>query len=176
MTGKESLSGASVAASDQASDWEDGGEQEEYKPLTAQEAQQWRERQPQASPWRVVRGQWILMALAGLVSALLFRQADIVVSVLYGGICIALPTALMAYGLTSSPMAHLLAVVFPQMAKVSLAGVLFWEGIKVLLALALMGLAPRLIPNLSWLALVAGLVVVLKAYWLEFWWTSRNKR
>jgi len=33
--------------------------------------------------------------------------------------------------------------------------------------------APSLIPNLSWLALVAGLVVVLKAYWFAFWFSRQ---
>jgi len=30
------------------------------------------------------------------------------------------------------------------------------------------------VPDLSWLALVAGLVVVLKAYWLELWFRARR--
>jgi len=44
----------------------------------------------------------------------------------------------------------------------------------VLLALVMMWSAPRLVPDLSWLGLVAGLVVVLKAYWLSFWFGRRQ--
>jgi len=154
--------------------WEDEAEVEEFKPLTREQAQKWRTRQPTESVWRVVRWQVVLAVLAALVAWGLTRRAPVAWSTLYGGACIALPSALMAYGLTSSALSRAMAAMFPGMAKVSLAGVLFWEGVKVLLALAMMWAAPHLIPGLSWLALVAGLVVVLKAYWLEFWLSSRR--
>jgi len=41
-----------------------------------------------------------------------------------------------------------------------------WEVVKLLLCAAMLLVAPRLIENLSWLALLAGLVVALKVYWL----------
>ena len=50
-----------------------------------------------------------------------------------------------------------------------LGGVFFWEGVKILLAIALLALAPALIPGLSWVGLLVGLVLVLKVYWLAFW-------
>ena len=43
-----------------------------------------------------------------------------------------------------------------------------WEGVKILLTVILLWIAPRIVPNLNWLALVAGLVVVLKVYWFGF--------
>lgn len=155
-------------------DWEDEAEAEEFKPLTREEAQQWRTRQAAFSPWRVVGWQALLSVLSAVVAALLVQRASVAWSALYGGLCITLPSALMAYGLTSSPLSRALQRVFPGVARLSLAGVLFWEGVKVMLALAMMWSAPRVVPELSWLALVGGLVVALKAYWLELWMRSRR--
>ena len=50
--------------------------------------------------------------------------------------------------------------------KVVLAGVFFWELVKIILTVALLLVAPKVISNLSWLALVAGFVVTIKVYWL----------
>jgi ATP synthase protein I len=174
MTHKPSSSSGDKPQENTAYDWEDEVGEEEFKPLTRDEAQQWRARQPAMSAWRVVWWQAALMVLAALVGGVLAWNTSVAWSVFYGGLCITLPTAFMAYGLTSSALSRAIANVFPGTAKVSLAGVLLWEGVKVLLALAMMWLAPRFVPNLSWLGLVAGLVVVLKAYWLAFWWQNRQ--
>jgi ATP synthase protein I len=159
----------------EASDpWEDEVQAEDFKPLTRHEAQQWRSRQPPESVWRVVRWQAVLAAAVVLVAGLLTRRTEVAWSALYGALCIVMPTAVMAYGLSSSALSQAVARMFPGMARVSLAAVMFWEGVKVLLVLVMLMLAPRMVPSLSWLALVAGLVVVLKAYWLEFWFRSRR--
>lgn len=155
--------------------WEDEVEHDDFKPLSSQEAQQWRQRQPKQSPWRVVWWQLILLVVAAVLAVVLSGQRHVVLSVAYGGLCILLPTALMAYGLTASSLSRWVSRVFPGAAGVSLAGLFFWEGIKILLAIALMAAAPSVVPNLSWLALVAGLVVVLKAYWLAFWFDRNPK-
>lgn len=153
---------------------EDEAQAEEFKPLTREEAREWRARQPGFSVWRVVVWQVVLTVLAAALAGLLMQRLVVAVSVAYGGLCAALPTALMAYGMSSSALSRALVMVFPGVAKVSLAGVLFWEGIKVLLALIMLWSAPHVVPGLSWLALVAGLVVALKAYWLEWWMHSRR--
>jgi ATP synthase protein I len=49
-----------------------------------------------------------------------------------------------------------------------------WEGVKLLLSVAMLWSAPRIVPDLNWLALVAGLVVVLKVYWFGFWIQARR--
>ena len=146
----------------------------EFKRLTADEAAEWRQRQPRESVWDVVRWQLLLGLLLVPLAWLLTRRVEVAGSVAYGVLCILLPTSLMAYGLTSSGLARMVQRLFPGVAGLSLAGLFFWEGVKVLLALAMMWQAPRLVPGLSWLALVAGLVVALKAYWLEFWMRSRR--
>ena len=152
----------------------DEGQEPEFKRLSAEEAADWRRHQPRESVWAVVLWQMLLGALLVPLAWLLTRRSEVAWSVAYGVSCIVLPTALMAYGLTSSGLARLTQRLFPGVAGVSLAGLFFWEGVKVLLALVMMWLAPKLVPGLSWLALVAGLVVALKAYWLEFWMRSRR--
>lgn len=93
---------------------------------------------------------------------------SMVASVAYGGLCVVLPSAAMAWGMTSSALTRWLQRAAPGVARASLAGWLWWEGVKVLLTLAMLWSAPRWIPDLSWLGLVAGLVVVLKSYWLAW--------
>lgn len=152
-----------------ASDWADGEQDEDFKPLTREQAQQWRAAQPRFSPWSVLGWQVLLALLAGLLAWGLSQRVAVAASVLYGAAAVIVPTAVMAWGLTSGALARLFAGV----AKASLAGFFLWEGVKVLLALAMLWSAPRIVPDLNWLALVAGLVVVLKAYWLELWFRSR---
>ena len=48
-------------------------------------------------------------------------------------------------------------------------GFFVWELVKVGLTVALLLAAPRLIPELSWLALLAGFVVTMKVYWVVMW-------
>jgi len=152
-------------------------EPDDFKPLTAEQASEWRARQPQASVWSVVRWQVVLLLLATVLTvpfALVWGQPAWVVSVFYGGLCVLLPTALMAYGLTASRWAQRRKQRAGQGARAVLAGMYFWEGVKISLAVAMLALAPSLIPDLSWLGLLLGLVLVLKAYGLAFWLRSRG--
>jgi ATP synthase protein I len=143
---------------------EDGTQEREFKPLTPEEAATWRASQPDLSPWRVVRVQWLVgLSLAALVG-LVTRQAPLAWSLLYGAAAVAVPTALMAWGLTSSVLARSLA----GRVETVFMNFVLWEGVKILLTVILLWIAPRVVPNLNWLALVAGLVVVLKVYWFGF--------
>lgn len=153
-----------------ADDWEDEAQEPEFKPLTREEAQQWRSRQPVFSVWRLVGMQVLAGIAVAVLGGLLAQSASVAWSVLYGAAAVAAPSALMAYGLTSSALARLTS----GFAQAAFAGFLFWEGVKVLLAVALLGLAPVLIPGLNWFGLLAGLVVVLKVYWLGLWAQSRR--
>lgn len=147
-----------------ADDWEDGAQEPEFKPLTREEAQQWRAGQPKFSIWRLVGLQLVAGLAAGALAWLLTQSVLVAGSVVYGAAAVVIPSALMAYGLTSSALSRLMA----GFAQAAFAGFLLWEGIKVLLAVVLLWLAPMVIPGLSWLGLLAGLVVVLKVYWLGF--------
>ena len=83
---------------------------------------------------------------------------------------VVLPSAIMAIGVTSGRLAQMLSA-FP---VGSLGSVVFWEGVKILLAVLMLSVAPFVVRDLSWLALLAGLVVVLKVYWLAFLLLSRG--
>jgi len=148
----------------------------EFKPLTPEEAAQWRARQPVFSVWHVVGAQALMMLLAGGLSWLFTQRASVAWSVLYGGLCVLLPTALMAHGLTSSAWSRWRRRSASPKSSSSVGAVFFWEGVKLVLALVMMWSAPRLVPDLSWLGLLLGLVVVLKVYWLVLLWRRPGGR
>jgi ATP synthase protein I len=149
---------------------EDGAQEPDFKPLTREEAQRWRASQPEISVWRLVGVQLLVGLVSGLLGWLLTQRAPVAWSVLYGAAAVVFPSALMAYGLTSGAVSRLLAGV----AQAAFAGFLLWEGVKILLAVAMLWLAPRVVPDLSWLGLLAGLVLTLKVYWFGFWIQTRR--
>ena len=151
-------------------EWEDGSQEPEFKSLTREEAQQWRASQPEISIWRLVGVQVLVGLLAGLLAWLFTQRSSLAWSVLYGSAAVAVPSALMAYGLTSSALSRLLS----GFAQAAFAGFLLWEGVKILLAVVMMWLAPAVVTDLSWLGLLTGLVVTLKVYWFGFLIQSRR--
>jgi ATP synthase protein I len=48
----------------------------------------------------------------------------------------------------------------------AMLGLFVWEFVKVSLTVALLLVAPKVVADLSWFALVAGFVVTIKVYWL----------
>lgn len=153
-------------------DWEDGWQEPEFKSLTREEAQEWRGRQPTWSIWRLVVAQLLVGLLLGGLSWLLTQRAQVAWSVVYGSAAVVIPSTIMAYGLTSSALARLMAGI----AQAAFVGFLFWEGVKILLAVAMLWLAPQMVPGLSWLGLLLGLVVTLKVYWAGFLIQSRRSK
>lgn len=149
----------------------DGAQEPEFKPLTREEARQWRASQPVLSPWRLVGVQWLVGLLAALVAGLLWQSASLAASVLYGAAAVALPSALMAYGLTSSALSRLLS----GFAQAAFAGFLFWEGVKVLMSVAMLAAAVWVLPELNWMGLLIGLVLVLKVFWFGFFFQARRQ-
>lgn len=154
----------------QQDEWEDGTQETEFKSLTREEAQRWRSGQPVFSVWRLVGMQSLVGLAAGMLSWLFAQSALVALSVLYGAASVVIPTALMAYGLTSGALSRLTS----GFAQAAFAGFLLWEGVKVLLVVAMLWLAPTMIPGLNWLGLLVGLVVVLKVYWLGLWTRARR--
>jgi ATP synthase protein I len=150
----------------------DGAAEENFKPLTREEARQWRSSQAALSlRWLLV---WQALSAVVLVVLAEWLTSDPVVvkSVLYGAAAVVLPSALMAWGVTSSALARQVS----GEAKASLANFFLWEGIKLVLVLVLLGLAPVLMEAVNWLALVAGLVVVLKVFgWVLYVQTKRRR-
>ena len=141
-----------------APETETEAEESDFKPLTAEEAEQWRRRNPPISVWKVVAGQALVGMLVALVAWVLTGKASVGWSAAYGALAVVVPAALFARGvLRHKASAH------PRAAMVGFFG---WEIAKIVLTVALLAAAPRLVPGLSWLALLAGMVITMKTYWV----------
>jgi ATP synthase protein I len=134
----------------------------EFKPLTAEEARQFSEKNPSVSPAKVVG----IQALVGLGVALgawgLTGKENVGWSAGYGALAVVIPAALFARGLArkmslESPQARAMGAAF---------GFFLWEMVKMALTVAMLFAAPRLVANLSWPAMLVGLVVTMKVYWV----------
>jgi ATP synthase protein I len=125
---------------------------------TAEQAAELRKRSPSVSPWRVVLWQLMASGLIALVALAVSANAQVGWSALYGGLTVALPAAVLARGMTS-PLGKLGAVS-------SAMGFMVWEVVKIGLSVAMLMLAPQVVAGLSWPALLAGLILTMKVYWL----------
>lgn len=133
-------------------------ESESYKALTAQEVQQLRKKLPLLSVWRVVGVQVLVGAVAALLAMWITERSVVALSVGYGALAVIIPAALFARGMTSPASSmNVGAAVF---------GFLLWEIVKIGLTLAMLLLAPRVIAQVSWPAMLVGLVLTMKVYWV----------
>ena len=135
------------------------GEDSDFKPLTAQEAQEWRKRHPALSVWRLVTAQALVGVLVSLVAWLVSGKSQVAVSAGYGALAVVIPAALFARGMGRKRHS----------AKAMMAGFFGWEMAKIGLTVAMLAAAPKLIAPLSWLALLVGMVVTMKTYWIALW-------
>lgn len=133
-------------------------DEEVFTPLTAEQAQALRERIPVLSPWRVVWAQVGVGMLVAVVAWLLTGSVAVVQSSVWGVAAVVLPAALFARGVTGR-----FARANPGSAVV---GFFVWEFAKIVVAVAVMYLAYRMQKDLSWPAMLAGLVLTMKVYWL----------
>lgn len=144
-----------------APETESEAEESDFKPLTAQEAEQWRSRNPPISVWKVLAGQALVGALVALVAWVVTGKASVGWSAVYGALAVVFPAALFARG------------VFRRKAsgnsRAAMVGFFGWEIAKIVLAVALLAAAPRLVPGLSWIALLVGMVITMKTYWVALW-------
>ena len=131
---------------------------EAFKSLTAQEVQQLRLTMPLLSVWRVVGVQALVGAVAALLAGWITDQSVVALSVGYGALAVVVPAALFARGMTS-PASSL-------NVGTAVFGFLFWEVVKIGLTLAMLLLAPRVVLQVSWPAMLVGLVLTMKVYWI----------
>jgi ATP synthase protein I len=136
--------------------------EEEFQPLTAEEAQAWRQRHTSLSVWWVLGAQLALSAVLAMLGSWFWGFASIGISVMYGALAVVVPAALFARGLTSSA-----ASVNAMTAAVGFA---VWQGVKLVLTVLLLALAPRVLNEVSWPALLAGMLLAMKVYWLALAW------
>ena len=140
-------------------------EEEDFRRLTHEEAQRLRAGIPQVSPWRVVAAQAVAGLVCWAVIWLVTRSGGAAWSSLYGAAAVVLPSALLARGMTrgtSSPVA-------------AAAGFLFWEMLKIGVAVAMLVIAARVVPALSWPALLITMVVCMKVNWVALAWRARGR-
>lgn len=147
-------------------------EKDSFKVLSHKEAVIWRESQVRVSVWQVLALQAAAVVLLVLLSLGVFPGTHEAISVAYGGLSVVLPAVVMARGMTMGSKGLLGRWV----KQGSFAAVVFWEAIKVSLTVILLLMAPVWLSEVNWLALVVGLVVVLKVYWLAFLMLSRGKK
>ncbi|MFM8609293.1 MAG: ATP synthase subunit I [Burkholderiaceae bacterium] len=139
-----------------------------FKPLSAEEARQLRERHPPVSPWRVVAGQAIVGLVLAVGLAGFSGRSEWGWSALWGVLAVVVPAALFARGIRSR-----VSTVNPGAA---VFGFLLWEMGKIALTVAMLFAAPRVVEPLSWPAMLAGLVVTMKVYWVALLWRPAGKR
>lgn len=139
-----------------------------FKPLTAQEARQLREQIPVVSPWWVVAGQAGVGLLVALVAWGVTGRQNAGWSAGYGALAVVIPAAIFARGLTGR---------FASLnAGTAAFGFMVWEMVKIASSIALMAAAPRLVADLSWPALLVGLVLTMKVYWVALAFKPRQRQ
>ena len=143
-------------------------EEPPFTPLTAQEAQRLREQNPPVSPWWVVAGQAVVGLVVALAAWALTGRQNVGWSAGYGALAVVIPAAIFARGLTGR---------FSSLnAGTAAVGFLVWEMVKIASSIALLAAAPRLVPELSWPALLVGLVLTVKVYWVALAFSPRPRK
>lgn len=137
-----------------------------FRPLTREEAQALRQKDPPLSPWRVILVQAAVGGVVALGALLLTGRQYAGWSALYGAATVVIPGALMARGMTSR-----LSSMSPSASAVSF---MLWEAVKIAVSVAMLVLAPKLVQPLSWPALLVGMVLCMKVYWLALAWRGRR--
>lgn len=137
-------------------------EEDITNPLTAEQARQWRLSHPRECLGCVLGVQLAIGLVAALLMGVFGARSAWGWSAAFGCLAVVVPT-----------------VFFLRRARrrVAWAGsallnLLLSELVKIVLTVMLLMLAPRVVPDLSWPALLVGLVVTLKAYWVGLVWSS----
>lgn len=147
-------------------DQDDEAAKPPFKALTREEARALAARNPAISPWRVVAVQAVVGSMVAALAWLVMGEQSYFWSALYGAGVVVLPSALMARGMTS----HLSSMA-PGVSAVSF---MLWEMVKIGASVVLLIGAPKLVPHLSWPALLVALVLCIKVYWVALAWRGRK--
>lgn len=117
-----------------------------------------RELQPPISPWRVIRLQVLVGTGLTLIALVFTMKASVVWSVAYGALAVIIPAMLFARGLMSQ---------FSSINAMTAGfGFFVWEAAKIAVSVAMLFAAPKLVADLDWLAMLIGLIVTMKVYWV----------
>ena len=157
-----------IKASASYEDLDRENDSEIVKTLSPAEAQAVREKNPSLSPWVVLAGQSGAGMVVSLAAWMLTAETSAGWSALYGSMAVVVPGALFARGLMSK-----VSSINPAAA---VTGFFLWEMVKIGLVLAMLFAAPKLITDLSWPAMLVGLVVTMKVVWLILWFEVKALR
>ncbi len=132
----------------------------DFKPLTSDEATAWRARQKNVSPGRIV---WFQAGVGLLFSLAAWAAGNAAAgwSAAWGALSVVFPAMLFARGLARSAATG--------SSGASLAQLMVWEAVKVVVTLVMLLASPRVVAQLSWPVLVGSFVVTMKMYWLVWW-------
>lgn len=143
-------------------------EEEVFKPLTREEAEKLGVSNVSLSPWTLVGSQLVAGIVLVLLAWLLTGQSRMAWSTGYGALAVVIPSALFVRGFARQKNAtH---------GASALAGFFVWEMVKIALTVAMLVAAPRLVNELSWLALLAGFVLTMKVYWAAVWFRLLRRK
>ena len=140
---------------------------EVFEPLSAEQVAQLRERQPLLSVWRVVGVQICVGLLVAVLAGWMSGRQAVAYSAAYGAFAVVLPAALFARGVTG------------QFASVNAGSAVLsffvWELVKIFVTVVVLFAAHRLVVGLSWPAMLVGLVLTMKVYWLALGYKRKAK-
>lgn len=146
---------------------EDDVGESDTAPLTAEQAKALRKQHPPTSPWRIVGLQILVGVAVALAAWGLTGRASAGWSAGYGALAVVVPAMLFARGLMG------------QFASINAAtaafGFFVWEAIKISVGVGLLFAASHLVADLDWLAMLIGLVVTLKVYWMALLVRPKSK-
>ena len=119
------------------------------------------------APGWVVGGLGVVGLVAALVAWIATGRPSVGWSAGYGALSVMIPAAVFARGLTGR---------FSSLnAGTAAFGFLVWEMVKIALTVAMLVAAPRLVRELSWPALLVGLVLAMKVYWVALAFAPRKR-
>lgn len=130
----------------------------DFTPLTAAEAKALREKHPSISPWWVVAGQMVVGVLVALITWGVTGSQTVGLSAACGALAVIIPAALFARGVTGKFASA--------NAGSAVMSFFLWELVKILVTVGILLAAQRLVIGLSWPAMLVGLVVTMKVYWI----------
>ena len=116
----------------------------------------------------MVAGQAVVGLVVALAAWALTGRQNVGWSAAYGALAVVIPAAIFARGLTGR---------FSSLnAGTAAVGFMVWEMVKIASSIAMLMAAPRLVAALSWPALLVGLVLTMKVYWVALAYRAPKRR
>jgi len=145
--------------------WPDDSE-DDSRPLSVEQARHWRSQQLAMPAWLLLVGQLAAGVVVALMLGLIWNSAVMAWSAAYGALAVVLPNAALMRG-----MAGARGRVRPEAVMLRF---FVWELVKIGLTVAILGGARRVLGELSWPALLTGLVLTMKVNWFFLAYGSRK--